>query len=56
MGERKCFGCRLLKEFEPRPDEQERYGFGETGYGCRQTGFEGYVNPDKPICVRGPYK
>jgi hypothetical protein len=55
LEKRSCIGCRLLREFTARPDERERYGFGEKGYGCRESGYEGYVNPDKPICVRGPY-
>lgn len=41
--------------FKPRPDEQRRYGFGDIGYGCKEPGFEGYVQPDHPICVRGPF-
>jgi hypothetical protein len=52
---RECFGCSLLKTFKPRPDEQERYGFGDTGYGCEERGYESYVDPKKPICIRGPY-
>lgn len=52
---RKCFGCAYLHTFKPRPDEQERYGFGSEGFGCREPGFEGYVRPDRPICVRGPF-
>jgi hypothetical protein len=53
--ERRCDGCRYLRQFKARPDERERYGFGEIGYGCDEPGFEGYVHPDKPICVRGPF-
>lgn len=53
--ERTCAGCIYLKSFKPRPDEQRRYGFGEIGYGCNEAGYEGYVQPDKPICVRGPH-
>ena len=52
---RSCKGCAYLKAFRARPDEQYRYGFGEVGYGCDEPGYEGYVSPDKPICVRGPY-
>jgi hypothetical protein len=53
--DRSCASCRYLRAFKARPDERERYGFGEIGYGCNEPGFEGYVNPQKPICVRGPY-
>jgi hypothetical protein len=53
--ERQCFGCVCLRTFKARPDERERYGFGSDGYGCNEPGFEGYVHPYKPICVRGPY-
>jgi hypothetical protein len=52
---RECFGCVYLQSFTPRPDERGRYGFGDTGYGCKERGYEGYVNPTKPICVRGPH-
>jgi hypothetical protein len=52
---RKCFGCELLSKFKARPDEQSRYGFGKTGYGCKQPGYEGYVDPLRPICIRGPF-
>jgi hypothetical protein len=55
LAERTCHGCSFLRTFKARPDEQQRYGFGETGYGCQEPGYEGYVNPKKPICVRGPY-
>jgi hypothetical protein len=53
---RTCAGCAYLDSFKPRPDEQRRYGFGEIGYGCKEPGFEGYVQPDHPICVRGPFR
>ena len=53
---RRCDGCLFLRTFKPRPDEQERYGFGAAVYGCAEPGYEGgYVNPAKPICVSGPY-
>ena len=55
MSERTCAGCRYLRSFKPRSDERRRYGFGEFGYGCKEPGFEGYVQPDRPICVRGPF-
>jgi hypothetical protein len=55
MDDRKCFGCTLLRTFRARPDERERYGFGEEGYGCKESGFEGYVHPDRPQCLRGPF-
>jgi hypothetical protein len=52
---RTCHGCRFLDTFKPRADERARYGFGDTGYGCKEPGYEGYVTPERPICVRGPY-
>ena len=47
----KCFDCRFFQKFKARPDERERYGFGENGYGCKATGYEGYVtDPTDPPC------
>lgn len=51
-----CFVCAYHHSFRARADEQERYGFGETGYGCKHPVDGGvYVlNPDAPTCLRGP--
>lgn len=55
LPKRTCAGCCYLRSFTPRPDEQRRYSFGELGYGCKEPGFEGYVQPDRPQCLRGPF-
>jgi hypothetical protein len=43
MTKERCETCRWVRTFRPRADEQERYGFGEVGYGCRYPGYEGYT-------------
>lgn len=52
---RSCAGCSYLTTFKPRPDEQERYGFGDEGHGCNSPGWKGYIVGLKPVCVHGPY-
>ncbi len=42
---RECRACRYVRTFAARADERERFGFGETGYGCRYPGYEGYTSP-----------
>ena len=53
-----CHDCIHLRTFKARPDERERYGFEEQGYGCKHPVDGGvYVlNPLKPTCLRGPVK
>lgn len=50
-----CVGCRHLHIFAARSDERERYGFGETGYGCNHPVDGGvYVlNPETRSCFQG---
>ena len=38
--------AHVLRKFNARQDERERYGFGDIGYGCRCPGYEGYTKPD----------
>lgn len=41
-----CERCTFVRTFKPRPDERERYGFGEVGYECRKLNYEGYTQAD----------
>lgn len=38
-----CCNCAHVRKFKPRKDEKVRYGFGDIGYGCNKSGFEGYT-------------
>lgn len=52
-----CFDCVFFHEFNARPDEQQRYGFGAKGWGCKHPVDGGvYVlDPESPTCLRGPH-
>jgi hypothetical protein len=51
-----CHDCTYHHSFKARDDERERYGFGETGYGCKHPidGGVYVLDPSKPSCLRGP--
>lgn len=53
-----CHDCIYQHKFNARADERERYGFGETGYGCKHPVDGGHyvLDPTKPTCLRGPVK
>lgn len=42
---RTCANCVHVHTFKPRPDEEARYGFNGTGWGCRKLNYEGYTQP-----------